>query len=244
MDCGTVGQTVGTWLWPKACAHCREDLSADAASPLCLACRLKLLPVEPPFCGRCCEPLARGAHCRRCERRPFSCSPVRAAFRYEASAVSMVHAFKYNGRRSAARAAGEWMASAFARFPELGRVDAVVPVPLHPARRRQRGYNQAALIAEAFAARLDLPVVDQLRRMRETPPQWSLDRKAREENVRGAFCVLKASEIKGLNALLVDDVFTSGASLEACAEALLNAGAARVCGYVFARQANLLREAT
>lgn len=242
MDCGTIGQTVGTWLWPRTCSHCREDLSADAASPLCLACRLKLAPNRPPYCLRCAEPLRRGDHCQRCERRLFACSPVRAAFLYKDAAVSLVHAFKYGGRRSAARAAGDWMATAFSGFPELARPDLLVPMPLHPSRRRRRGYNQALLIAEALGERLDLPVREALMRVRDTPTQWSLGRADREKNVAGAFQALRASELAGKSVLLVDDVCTSGASLEACAKTLLAAGAARAGAYVFARQTHALGE--
>lgn len=242
MDTGTIAQTVGTWIWPRVCAHCREDLSADADTPLCLACRLKLTPSEPPYCLRCAEPVRRGSHCARCERRVFACSPVRAAFAYRDAAVSLVHSFKYGGRRSAARAAGDWMASAWSRYPELGVPDALVPMPLHPRRRRQRGYNQALLIAQAMSERLGIPVLEALVRERETPPQWSLGRAERAKNVAGAFSAVATHRFEGRKLLLVDDVCTSGSSLEACAQTLLRAGAARVSAYVFARQVNVLGE--
>lgn len=242
MDCGTIAQTVGTWLWPRLCAHCREDLAGDAASPLCLACRLKLTPNEPPCCLRCAEPIKRGSHCARCERRLYLCSPIRAAFLYKDAAVSLVHSFKYGGRRSAARAAGDWMASAWERFPELHAADALVAMPLHPRRRRYRGYNQALLIAEPLSERLDVPIVDALARERETPPQWSLGRADREKNMANAFSVKNADLVAGKNVVVIDDVCTSGASLEACAKTLLSAGAARVAGYVFARQVNAIKE--
>ncbi|MDE2038992.1 MAG: ComF family protein [Elusimicrobia bacterium] len=226
------------WLWPEVCAHCREDLPEDALSPLCLGCRLKLLPNEPPCCQRCAEPGASGrAHCGRCDGRLFACQLIRAAFRYEEAAISMVHSFKFRGRREAARAAGSWMAEALPRLPELGRPDALVPMPLHPRRRRERGYNQAELLAEGLSQAALAPVQELARRMRETKPLWALRREQRERELRDAFACPQPERVAGKRLWIIDDVCTSGASLEGCARALLEAGAASVRGFVFARQA-------
>jgi ComF family protein len=233
MDCATVSQTAVQWLWPETCAHCREDLSGVRPGPLCPGCRLTLAPSEPPYCARCAEPTNRPL-CARCEGRPFACRTLRGAFLYKGAAVSLVHAFKFRGRRGAARAAGAWMGQAFSRFPELARAQALVPMPLHPRRRRERGYNQARLIAESLSDWTGLPVWDVAARVKATRPLWALGRESREQTLVDAF---RASpSVKGRSLLVVDDVCTSGASLEGCARALVEAGAAWAGGYAFARQ--------
>jgi len=233
MDTATAAQTLLQWVWPRTCAHCREDLPREAGSPLCLACRLRLVPAEPPYCRRCAQP-ARDALCRRCQGPPEALSLLRPVFLYREAAVSLVHAFKYRGSRAAARAAGGWMGTALSRFPELGRPDALVPMPLHPLRRRERGYNQALLLAEGLSARAGIAVRELALRRRDTRPQWALAARDRRRNVRGAFEA--RPEAAGLRLLLVDDVCTTGASLEECAEALKDAGAAWVGALVLARQ--------
>lgn len=233
MDCSTIQQTAVQWLWPETCAHCREDLSARRPEPLCPGCRLALSHSEPPYCFRCCEPTEREL-CPRCAGKPSALRLIRAAYLYRGAAVSLVHSFKFRGRRAAARAAGAWMGQAFPRFPELSGAQALVPMPLHPRRRRERGYNQARLIAEELSAWTGLPVWDVVRREKSTNPLWALGRAARESALVGAFA--SSGNARGTSLLLVDDVCTSGVSLEGCARALLEAGAARVDGYVFARQ--------
>ena len=222
-------------LLPQTCAHCREDLSPVAASPLCPRCRLGLTPAEPPFCLRCAEPLPGARRlCRACSGRPFACRLMRAAFLYRGPATGLVYAFKYRGRRTAAKVAGLWMAAAFPRFPELSGYEALVPVPLHPRRLRERGYNQALLLAEGLAPALALPVWNILSRSKSTRPQWDLDKESRRRNLAGAFAA--GPQARGKSLLLVDDVCTTGASLEECGRALHRAGAARVAAFVLARQ--------
>jgi ComF family protein len=218
---------------PQTCPACKRDIGGREA--LCAECRLRLVPAEPPWCRRCAEPLSSSRpHCAHCSSRLFACSLIRAAFLYRAAAPPLVHAFKYQGRVSACKTAGSWMAEALGRFPELGSFDALVPVPLHPKRLRERGYNQAGLLAAELSVKTGLPRFDLLIRNAATKPQWTLDRKARLRNVAGAFSTV-GNASKG-RFLLIDDVCTSGASLEGCAEALREAGAAKVYAYVFARQ--------
>ncbi len=241
MDRRTLNQTVLGFLLPQVCAHCREDLPADGFSPLCLGCRPKLPPSGRPFCERCAEPtLGQAAHCARCANRLFACGLVRAAFQYREACVSLVHAFKFRGLRGAARTAGTWMGLELGRFPELGECDALVPVPLHARRRRERGYNQAKLIAEGLSEAARAPVEELVLRVRETRPLWSLSRDDRKQALAGAFACPAPERVAGRRFWLVDDVCTSGASLEGCAQALLDAGALSAAGYVFARQAQPL----
>jgi len=194
-----------------------------------------LTPAEPPFCRRCAEPIPIDkSFCRACAGRPFACHLVRAAFLYRGPIPGLVHAFKYRGRRAAARSAGRWMATQLGRFPELSGCDGLVPVPIHPQRRRERGYNQAGLLAEGLSHEAGLPVLDLLQRGINTRPQWNLDQKSRRKNLAGAFQAKPAA--RGRILMLIDDVCTSGVSLEECGRALLRAGALRVTAFVFARQ--------
>lgn len=126
------------------------------------------------------------------------------------------------------------MAANLARFPEIGPIDALVPVPLHPRRECQRGYNQARILADEISASSGLAVLEALSRGKATAEQWRLGRRERGENLRGAFSA--QPRVKGLRLLIIDDVCTTSASLGECARELLKKGAADVCGYVLARQ--------
>lgn len=242
MDTATIAQTAVKSalhiLWPVICAHCREDLPEDHAGPLCLNCRQTLVPHEPPFCLRCADKTTPGAElCPRCAGSPHECRIIRSVFQYKDAAVSLVHAFKFRGRRSAARTAGTWMGFAMDRYPEFERPDALVPMPLHPRRRRERGYNQALLLAETLSQTISVPVEELLRRTRPTKPQWALGREARRDNLEGAFALAAAPErIEGRRLLLIDDVCTSGSSFEACAKVLNATDASWVGGYALVRQ--------
>jgi ComF family protein len=230
-----LGGLLRHWLLPQTCAHCRQDLPPDWSDPLCGPCRRSLPRATPPFCLRCGEPArACGTHCRACAGRAFSCRLIRAAFLYRGPVPGLVHAFKYRGRRQAAQAAGRWMACLFHGLPELAGHDAAAPVPLHPRRLRERGYNQAAELAAPVAAAAGLPLLDLLARVKTTRPQWGLDRRSRAENLAAAFQARPLAQ--GRSVLLIDDVCTSGASLEECGRALLRAGARRVSAFVLARQ--------
>jgi ComF family protein len=241
MDLSAINQSVLHLMWPQVCAHCREDLPKEALAPLCHLCRPALPPVAGPVCARCVEPVIAGReHCERCAQRLFCCSLIRAAFRYEGAAVSLVHSFKFRGRRDAARTAGEWMGRRLAELPELGRPDGLVPMPLHTRRRRERGYNQAELIALGLSDAANAPVEELLVRRRETRPLWALRREDRLASLSGAIVCPRPEQVAGRRIWVVDDVCTSGASLEACAQALLAAGARSVFGFVFARQARPL----
>lgn len=129
------------------------------------------------------------------------------------------------------------MGFAMDRHHELDRPDALVPMPLHPRRRRERGYNQALLLAEALSQTISVPVEELLRRTRPTRPQWALGRDERRVNLEGAFALAATPDrVEGRRLLLIDDVCTSGSSFEACAQVLNAAGAAWIGGYSLVRQ--------
>ena len=224
-------------LLPRACAHCRGDLPFRDEGPLCAACTAAMPPPPRPACVRCAAALgARRDFCGACAGRLFACRLIRAAAAHRGPAASLVHAFKFRGSPSAARAAGRLLARDFALRPELAGFDALVPIPLHPRRERERGYNQAEILARELGAATGLPLLHILERRRGSAPSWRLRRSARRIELSGAFALSpEGGTAAGKRLMLVDDVCASATTLEECALALRRAGAADVAATVFAR---------
>ena len=214
-------------LFPPRCAGCGRR-----GAWLCAACAARLAPLAPPWCARCGIPLAGpGATlCPRCRvEGPFALDHARAAYVFREPIRAAIHRFKYEGERGraahlAALTAAAPGAADLHRPGVAGRDALIVPVPLDPARRRARGYNQSEELARELAALWGRPLATGLARGRETRPQVGLDRLARRENVRGAF-VWRGDPLVDRPLLLVDDVMTTGATAEECAAALKAAGA-------------------
>lgn len=214
------------------CAACGRVLDKPTSSPVCDTCWAAATRATGPFCDRCGDALlswrvvtAADGICRRCRRAPVAFDQGRAAGEYEGTLREIIHAFKYDGRRSLARPLAAMMRAAGAEI--LRDADFVVPVPLHPWRRLRRGFNQA----EALATCLERPVVNALRRARATQPQAGLTARQRRRNVRNAFRTsrrVRAGLLKNATVVLVDDVRTTGATLDACARVLKDAGARHV----------------
>ena len=221
---------VERWLLPAACLLCNEPVAVRENDALvCDLCRLRWRPVPHPVCERCGEPSFRGLECRLCTAWPSGLSRARSAVWLEDSARDAVHQLKYEGWSRVA----ESMADAMRGLEPLTGQVCLVPVPLGAGRQRRRGYNQSERIASALHAktRLDLRT-DLLLRVRETQTQTALTPESRQANVIGAFSARAAD---GLNLVLVDDVFTTGATLAAAAAALMTSGASRVEAVTFAR---------
>jgi ComF family protein len=229
-------------LLAPACAACNASLTYPARGPVCQSCWDAIRSFTPPLCRRCGDPLpswrvisVEAGVCPRCRRRPSALTESRAIGAYDGSLRAIVHAFKYGGCRSLARGLGARLRESAAGL--LGSADIVVPVPLHRSRRRGRGFNQA----RELARHLGLPLVDALRRTRATPSQTDLPAAARHANVRDAFALARrrlpwlALNVEGLRIVLVDDVSTTGATIEACARVLRAAGAADVSAVTAAR---------
>lgn len=205
------------------------------------ACLLPLVDLlAPPRCAACDARLrGRAVFCAACAPSvipaiPFVADGVAAFALYGGAVSEALRRLKYGGRADLAGPLGH-LARRAARAASL-RADAVVPVPLHPARLAERGYNQAALLAMEVAEELEVPLWPRaLRRVRPTAQQARLDRTARRHNVAGAFAVRSPEAVAGRRLLLIDDVCTTGATLAACAEALRTAGAAKVTALVVAR---------
>ena len=227
--------------FPRTCFACGRDLAWRTEDPLCPGCAGSLTPPGPLICQRCGAALkSGGAHCYACrggKARQYKCRMIRASFVFNPSSRALVHALKYANADYLARYMGRLMGREFAQYPELSEAEVLVPVPLFPKRCRRRGYNQSELLARALAETIGLPVnTAALARVRDTVSQTTLGREGRLANMSGAFLCTRPAELKGKVVLLVDDVATTGATLEGCAQALRAAGAKKVYAYTFARE--------
>jgi len=227
---------------PMRCLRCGAAIEADGASggAVCSECWRLLRFLAAPACACCGYPFEfetpPGTLCAACRRRLPDFARARAVFAYDDVSRGLILSFKHADRIHGAPAFGRWLARAGAALtPDA---DLIVPVPLHRWRLFARRYNQSALLAHALGRAVDRPVaVDLLVRRRRTPPQGRLSRSARIRNMRGAFAVRPRwrARLRGARILLVDDVLTTGATAEACARALVRAGANAVDVLTLAR---------
>ncbi len=226
-------------LFPRTCFACGADLPFRYTSPLCPSCRNAVRVPGPLICQRCGTVLpSGGAHCARCrgsKGKKFKCKVIRSAWLFGPQSRALIHAFKYSGYAFLADYLGTQMALRFKELPELAAAQVVIPVPLYPKRQKWRGYNQSELLAKAFARKVHLPVESRwLVRVRDTAAQAKLHRQERLDNMAGAFAA--TADVRGKTVLLIDDVATTGATLEGCAQALKEGGAKRVIAYTLARE--------
>lgn len=221
---------VERWLLPPACLLCGEPVPhREGDALICSLCRVRWRPIPDPMCKRCGQPRLQELECRLCQAWPAGLAGVRSAVWLEGSSRDAVHRLKYEGWSRIA----ETMALAMRGLEPLTPGVSLIPIPLGAGRLRARGYNQSEYIAAALGRCTGLSVrTDLLRRVRETPTQTALTPEARHANVAGAF---GAGAIGRDHFVLVDDVFTTGATLAAAAAALREAGAARVEAVTFAR---------
>lgn len=220
----------------QICLLCDEP--ADAEMPICVACETDL-PWLGEHCVTCALPLAAaGLTCGDCLLEPPAFEQVVVPWLYGFPVDSLITRFKHNAKwpfgHLLADVLGQYLQH---RFDEdLPRPDVLLPVPLAGKRLRQRGFNQAAMLARWLSQSLDLPCEEQvLRRIKETGAQQDLDAKARKHNLRNAFEIMPDAQVQGRHLALVDDVLTTGATAQALARLLMNAGAARVDVYCLAR---------
>ena len=225
-------------VFAPVCAACERPLEQPLGSAVCGACWASIRPIVPPFCERCGDALPSWrivsldlARCARCRRHPSGAvDRARAVGSYDGALRAVIHALKYDARRSLARPLAHLMRSRGASI--LDGAAAVVPVPLHAARHRQRGFNQA----EDLARNLGLDMVAALRRFRPTAIQAELPASQRHSNVKNAFAATAGARVlAGRTVVLVDDVSTTGATLDACAAALKGVGVAEVRALTAAR---------
>ncbi|MBI5114697.1 MAG: ComF family protein [Rhodovulum sp.] len=223
---------------PPLCPSCREPLGDGVG--LCASCWSKLSLIEPPYCARLGIPFSYdpgpGLLSMEAIAAPPAYDRARAAARYDDVARALVLTFKFGDRLDLASMMGRWMARAGREL--LADADALLPVPLHWRRLWARRFNQAAALAGAISDISGVPVLHGgIKRVRATPQQVGLSKAERADNVQGAFRVLPEEKalIAGKRLVLIDDVLTSGATVDTCARALLRVGAAHVDVLVFAR---------
>ena len=216
------------FLFPQWCIGCGQE--GDAICPTC--CH-SLPRVIPPLCPRCGQPQANGILCSKCSSRPAEIDGIRSPFRFDGLARQAIHQLKYNNLRTLATPLSRQLDNYITKNPVPGEV--LVPVPLHDKRLRQRGYNQSALLARQLSKLTDMPMLnDCLVRQKYAHPQaMTASAAERETNVARAFSC-RHSRLLDKQVLLIDDVATSGATLNACAAALKAAGATSVWGLVLA----------
>ena len=229
-------------ILPPVCLACDRVISAgDPARYVCRRCRALLRPPPSPLCGRCGAPRLRtgrqpGPTCGECERWPVSIAWARSAFLLHPPADRVVHQLKYRGWQALAELMGEALARV--ERPETTYVRPVVQsIPTTKSRLRERGYNQAALIARAFARCTNLPYVEWLERAPAASSQTTLQPAKRAANVAGAFRLRDGcrNSAEGKTVFLIDDVLTTGATVSECADTLAADGVHSVCVLTYAR---------
>ncbi len=229
---------LGSLFYPHACVVCATDL--DSSEYLCKACAAKAPRINPPFCARCSEPFPADVSgpftCANCDHRVLHFDAAVASYRSRGIVRKLIHEFKYGHQRYLRHPLASWLFETL-DDPRLRdrRFDVVVPVPLHPARERERGFNQAQLLAEQLSATTSWPLRESLERTRYTTTQTAYDRAERMENLRGAFRLRKNADVRELHVLLIDDVLTTGSTLSECARVLKAAGAISVHAATAAR---------
>jgi ComF family protein len=225
-------------FYPAACAICRSPVEQDET--LCPTCMGKAPRIRAPFCMKCSQPFAGAITdlftCANCEGRVLHFNAAVSCYRRQGPVRKVIHDFKYGRQLHLRHLAGRWLAETL-NDPRLAgrRFDCIIPVPLHAARKRERGFNQAELLAIELNRASGIALQDLLRRIRYTATQTQFDRSERMQNLKGAFRLRRGCVVRGLRVLLVDDVLTTGSTLSECASVLKKAGAISVHAATAAR---------
>ena len=230
-------------LLPTRCSYCNASVADSKIPFFCSSCWSDFAVLAGPLCPQCGRQLdspealthSPDHRCRECrDHAPLFDQALSVGY-FEGPLREAIHQLKYRPCRSLGRPIADWMA---AHLSPLDSIDLVLPVPLHPTRLRERGFNQAVLIAARLAEHFSLPLCyDNLIRLRSTRPQVGLSSEERKKNVSGAFGLARAEDVIGRSILLVDDVFTTGATMNECAQVLKKDGALRVYALTAARAA-------
>src|SRR6188472_4062689 len=231
-------QAAVSLLYPATCTICGKNV--QAGEYLCNACEAKIVRIVPPFCERCSEPFEGDINtaftCANCAHRTIHFNAPVAAYRGRGIVRDVIHEFKYNRQIHLRHLVARWLRAALDdERLRSQQFHVVLPVPLHPARQRERGFNQATLLAELLSAHAAITCRPLLKRIRYTTTQIALDRSERMENLHNAFRLRKNTDVRGLRVLLIDDVLTTGSTLSECARVLKRAGAKSVYAATAAR---------
>ena len=229
----TMFQGISDLLYPHNCLLCHRYLnSLQKNLALCSSCLSTIEFNHPPFCRKCSRHLTDGSqsHCDDCLRKDFLFDCAWAPCFYNETMRKLIHLFKYGNKTSLRHCFTEMILSFLENHPAQGHsFDLLVPIPLHPVRLRERGYNQSAILAQGIAQRLNLPICNQnLIRTRHTQNQARVNPKNRFTNIHDAFRIKHSAQVKEKSVLLVDDLLTSGTTASEAARVLKESGARRV----------------
>jgi competence protein ComFC len=229
-------ETLGDLFFPRHCAGCAVALRSGW---LCRDCSDLLIAVVPPRCETCSRPYSGSLEpfvCSNCQGKAFHFRHAVAVMQSRGIVRELIHRFKYGGETWLAGLLGEFLRRGLRDSRLVGKpFDAVVPVPLHSLRRREREFNQAEVLARDLARGEGWEFCEALQRIRYTVTQTHFDRRRRMKNLRGAFRVRRNATVEGKRLLLVDDVLTTGSTLDECARMLLGAGAEAIYALTVAR---------
>ena len=229
---------IASLLYPPVCTICGANVRAGEY--LCDQCETKAVRIVAPFCQKCSEPfdgaITGTFTCANCAHRAIHFDAAVAAYRSHGIIRQIVHDFKYGRQIYLRHLMARWLYAALDDERLRGRrFDIIIPVPLHLTRQRERGFNQATLLAELLSAEIQIQCKPALERIRYTTTQTVLDRAGRMENLHNAFRLRKNTNVRGLRVLLIDDVLTTGSTLSECARVLKGAGAISVYAATAAR---------
>lgn len=224
-------------LFPRRikCILCGDELNIDERNSICPTCHDKAPFIKGHTCIRCDMPLLEDDYanvCFNCKRHNYHYTAVKSAFQYTGNIRSCIYRFKYKHQKFLGEYLSKFMVVKYAQLD--WHIDGVIPVPLHPARQKKRGYNQAEELAKPFCDDLALPLLNILQRVKDTPSQTTLSPSDRANSVKDAFILTDKSLVKGKNILIIDDVYTTGATIEEITNLLLRAGANAVYGLTLA----------
>lgn len=225
-------------FYPASCAVCAA--AVDEKDYLCTSCQEKAQRIVPPFCSKCSQPFPGAITaefiCANCRHRELCFDAAVSAYRSRGLVRLLLLQFKYHQQLHLRHQIGRWLIEAMKDSRLYGRdFDIIVPVPLHPARQRERGFNQAELLARILASSTGIRLCRALERVRYTRTQTAFDRLHRMDNLRDAFRLRKKMDVQDLRVLLVDDILTTGSTLSECARVLREAGACPVYAVTAAR---------
>jgi ComF family protein len=227
------------FFFPPLCHVCKKFIADAGVLHVCSSCREQMPVPAHPLCTVCGIPFdgAGDDHCcSSCLKSPPSFDAARAAIIHDGPGRNLIHAFKYNAKTHLRRPLALLAVENVTDFVAARRPDLIIPVPLHVKRLRSRGFNQAVLLGEMLAREWCIPLHRRaMKRVRWTEPQINLTADLRRKNVKGAFCVSDAALVIGKRVLLVDDVLTTGSTVEECSKMLKRAGAAEVLVVTVAR---------
>jgi ComF family protein len=220
------------FLLPPQCPCCEKFLEGDQQG-FCSNCLSEIHWIEPPFCSICGIPFiskeVETHPCGACVTHKKYFSMARASGTYEGSLQKAIHDWKYAGKTHLTPFFAEWMAEGLNRYWEPGSLDLLIPVPLYPQRLRKRGFNQALLLVKELSRHIEIPYQKTiLQKKKPTIPQVNLSGIEREKGLRGAFHVIGEEALEGKTVLLIDDVYTTGATVNECSKVLLKGGAKKV----------------